>query len=122
MATYRPLAQSFTLMSVRPGPGFFASVSRRLAAAILLLAVFGRPIVAAAAENAADARVTEERLYESVKFLASDELEGRGVGTKGLDQAADFIAGQFAAAGLKISVFDGGPFQKFNMVVATEQG
>lgn len=75
-----------------------------------------------AAEKATDARATEERLYEAVKFLAADEREGRGVGTKGLDQAADFIAGQFAEIGLKTSLFDGGPFQKFNMVVATEQG
>ena len=44
------------------------------------------------------------------------------MGTKGLDRAADFIAEQFAAAGLKTSVIDGGPFQKFKMVVATELG
>lgn len=82
------------------------------------------PSVAAenAAENTADARATEERLYAAVKFLASDDLEGRGVGTRGLDRAADFIAEQFAAAGLKTSLFDGGPFQKFNMVVSTEMG
>ncbi|HEV3341460.1 MAG TPA: M20/M25/M40 family metallo-hydrolase [Pirellulales bacterium] len=67
-------------------------------------------------------RATEERLYEAVKFLASDELEGRGVGTTGIDRAADFIAAQFAGVGLKTSLIDGGPFQKFNMVVATEQG
>jgi acetylornithine deacetylase/succinyl-diaminopimelate desuccinylase-like protein len=91
-------------------------------AAILLAVAVGRPLMSSAAENAADARSAEERLYEAVKFLASDELEGRGVGTKGIDRAADFIAEQFAAAGLKTSVVDGGPFQKFNMVVATDQG
>lgn len=74
------------------------------------------------AENAAEARAAEQRLYEAVKTLASDELEGRGVGTKGLDQAADFIADQFKSLGLKTSLFDGGPFQKFMMVVATELG
>jgi hypothetical protein len=93
-----------------------------LAAAVLLALtpLFSSP--SGAAENAAEARATEERLYEAVKFLASDELEGRGVGTKGLDRAAEFIAEQFVNLGLKTSLFDGGPFQKFNMVVATELG
>ncbi|MGH7137073.1 MAG: hypothetical protein ACREHD_15135, partial [Pirellulales bacterium] len=80
------------------------------------------PDVTFAAENAAEVRATEERLYEAVKFLAADELEGRGVGTKGLDRAADFIAEQFKALGLKTALYDGSPFQKFNMVVATELG
>ncbi|HWB08221.1 MAG TPA: M28 family peptidase [Pirellulales bacterium] len=110
-------------MSDQPRPGFSpACVSRRILAALLLPFLIGRPLTAVAAENAAEGRATEERLYEAVKLLASDELEGRGVGTKGLDRAADFIAEQFAAAGLKTAVVEGGPFQKFNMVVATEQG
>ncbi|HVX13991.1 MAG TPA: M20/M25/M40 family metallo-hydrolase [Pirellulales bacterium] len=66
--------------------------------------------------------MAEERLYEAVKYLASDELEGRGVGTQGLDRAADFIAEQFKAVGLKTTLFDGSPFQTFKMVVATELG
>src|SRR5688572_11931968 len=33
---------------------------------------------------------------KSVEYLASEELEGRGIGTKGLDLAADHIAGAFA--------------------------
>src|SRR5215469_4282514 len=111
-------------MSDRQDPRF--SFTRRcclaVAALLLPMAVGGRPLPTTAAENTADVRATEERLYKAVKFLASDELQGRGVGTKGIDQAADFIAVQFADAGLKTSVIDGGPFQKFNMVVATEQG
>ena len=91
-------------------------------AVLLALGWACTPALSTAAENAADARATEERLYEAVKFLASDELEGRGVGTKGLDRAADFIAEQFAAIGLKTSLLDGGPFQKFKMVIATEMG
>lgn len=94
-------------------------------ASLTLVAVCS--ISATAAENAAELKTierkdAEQRLYEAVKLLASDDLEGRGVGTKGIDQAADFIAGQFESLGLKTSLFDGGPFQKFNMVVATELG
>jgi hypothetical protein len=89
---------------------------------LLPLALGSSALPSSAAENEAEVRATEERLYDAVKFLASDDLEGRGVGSKGLDRAAAFIAEQFAAAGLKTSVIDGGPFQKFNMVVATELG
>jgi shikimate dehydrogenase len=57
-----------------------------------------------------------------VTYLASDELEGRGPGTKGIDLAADYIAAQFEKMGLKTDLFDGGPFQKFSFNVATEMG
>ena len=33
--------------------------------------------------------------------LASDEMQGRGIGTRGLERAAEFLVGQFAAAGLE---------------------
>lgn len=77
---------------------------------------------ARAAENAAEVKAAEERLYEAVKLLSSDALEGRGVGTKGIDEAASFIAEQFTSLGLTTSLFEGGPFQKFKMVVASELG
>lgn len=41
-----------------------------------------------------------KRMLETIKFLASDELKGRGLGTKELDKAADYIAEHFKAAGL----------------------
>jgi Peptidase family M28/PDZ domain/PA domain len=55
----------------------------------------------------------EARLKKDITFLASDECEGRGVGTKGLDLAADYVAGQFAAAGLKPGAREGSYFQSF---------
>jgi hypothetical protein len=42
-----------------------------------------------------------ELIREDLHYLASDELEGRGVGTKGLDLAADYIAARFAALQLR---------------------
>ena len=52
------------------------------------------------------------RLLEDVKYLASDELEGRGVGTKGLTVAAEFIRDQFAKAGLASAlIIDGSDLQ-----------
>jgi len=88
--------------------------------AILLVAEALAPI-AAAADTAAEA-ASELRLKTSVEYLASDQLEGRGVGTKGLDQAAEFIAGEFANLGLKTDLFDGQPFQKFSVTTGAELG
>lgn len=65
---------------------------------------------------------SEARILESAKYLASDELEGRGVGTKGIDKAADYLAAQFTRLGLKTDLFDGSPFQKFTIVVKSELG
>lgn len=42
-----------------------------------------------------------DRLQAHVNYLASPELEGRGVGTAGLDKAAEYIKDQFQKAGLK---------------------
>ncbi len=44
--------------------------------------------------------ITDASLRESLEFLASDALEGRGTPSRGLDAAAQFIAEQFADAGL----------------------
>ncbi|MCS7306190.1 MAG: M20/M25/M40 family metallo-hydrolase [Thermoguttaceae bacterium] len=55
----------------------------------------------------------ERRLAEMVQYLTSEQLEGRGVGTKGLDLAAEYIGQQFAQAGLKTKLYQDAPFQKF---------
>jgi len=41
-----------------------------------------------------------EEMTETIRFLASDQLKGRGPGTRELDQAAEFIAWKFREAGL----------------------
>jgi hypothetical protein len=90
--------------------------SFRLVVSLLgLLAV--TPIAAAE-----DASVVEQRLADSARYLASDELEGRGVGTQGLDKAAEYIAKQFREIRLKTELIDGGPFQKFKMTTGSNLG
>ncbi len=91
----------------------------RLLAAGLLVILSASGARLAVAE---DASAVEGRLTESAKYLSSDELEGRGVGTKGLDLAADFIAKQFREAGLKTDWYDGTPFQKFKMTTGATLG
>jgi len=58
-------------------------------------------------------------IKQAVQYLASDELEGRGVGSKGLVEAGDYIARAFAELGLKQLPGIDGYFQPFSMVTAT---
>jgi Zn-dependent M28 family amino/carboxypeptidase len=57
-----------------------------------------------------------EKIRAHVKYLASDELEGRGTGQKGGDVAADYIAAQFKSYGLKPAAENGTFFQQVPMV------
>ena len=57
-------------------------------------------------------------MKESLEYLASDELEGRGLGTAGIDQAAAFISGNFHGAGLQPLPGMSDYFQRFDMTVA----
>jgi hypothetical protein len=66
------------------------------------------PGVPAAAQEAATS-IDPEKIRAHVRFLASDLLEGRGPGTRGGQLAAEYMATQFALAGLK-PVGDNGTF------------
>ena len=68
----------------------------------------GLPLTVAAAAAGIDA----ERIRSHVRFLSSDLLEGRGTGSRGGDIAADYLATQFALAGLKPAGDDGSYLQK----------
>lgn len=59
------------------------------------------------------------RIRAHVKFLSSDLLEGRGVGTRGGDLATEYLAAQFALAGLKPAGDQGTYFQKVPLIGAT---
>ena len=61
-----------------------------------------------------DAAHIEKRLLQSATYLASDELEGRGVGTDGLDSAAEYLAKRFKDDGLKTNLYNGTPFHEFS--------
>ncbi len=54
-----------------------------------------------AAEQAALDRISAASLKSNLSYLASDELEGRGTPSHGLDLAADYIAAQFQREGLE---------------------
>lgn len=75
----------------------------------VLLALLAGTVAAAAPP------IQPEALLGHIKFLASDDLQGRGNGSAGLEQAADYIAAQFKAAGLRPGGRNGDWFQPFEL-------
>jgi hypothetical protein len=61
-----------------------------------------------------DKEIEPGALLGHIKFLAADDLKGRGNGSEGLERAADYIAEQFKSAGLQPGVA-GNWFQPFEL-------
>jgi len=68
---------------------------------------------------AAMQKIDPERIRAHVQFLAHDLLEGRGTGQRGGELAAEYMATQFALAGLKPAGDDGTFLQKVPLVGLT---
>jgi len=62
----------------------------------------------------------QSRLTAHVKYLASDELEGRKMGTKGNRKAAEYIANYFAD--INVQPFGESYFQKFPVITEVHLG
>ena len=58
---------------------------------------------------------SEARMRKDLTYLSGDECEGRGVETKGIKLAADYIAAEFKKAGLKPGGVNGTYFQPFEI-------
>lgn len=71
---------------------------------------------------AADATADDlvRRFQEHIDYLADDQLEGRGIGTKGIELAADYISRQFSQCGLSPAGDNGTFFQSFPMTLHRE--
>src|SRR5207245_116782 len=65
--------------------------------------------------STADGNDSEARMRRDVNFLASEQCQGRGVNTAGINLAAEYIANEFQKAGLKPAAEDGSYFQPFTM-------
>jgi len=84
---------------------------------VLLLIVLNGSVVPsspvlAAAENRT---AIVDRVGDDIRYLASDELEGRGIQTKGIHLAADRIIARYRQAGLKPGMPDGSYRQPFEI-------
>src|SRR5690349_24066144 len=80
-------------------------------------------IAACALHSLAAQDISPARIRAHVKFLSSDLLEGRGPGTRGDQLATEYIATQFALAGLQPAGDHGTYFQQVPLIgVETEAG
>ena len=98
---------------------------KSMIAVVILLAVSGAYLDAQTssqdkqAASAAPIMGIDARIRAHVKFLSSDLLEGRGMGQRGSDIAAEYIATQFALDGLKPAGDQDTYFQEVPMVSVT---
>ena len=81
--------------------------------AMLLLLMFGFNYYVLAQSSP---EITAAELSKHVKYLASDQLQGRRSGSKGAEEAAQYIANEFKAYGLKPLGPQGSFFQDFEFV------
>jgi hypothetical protein len=79
-------------------------------------------VVLAGGASAFPATIAADALLKHVRFLAADDLRGRGNGTEGLERAGDYVAAQFRAAGLEPGGRNGGWFQPFELVAGLKVG
>ncbi|MEI8228723.1 MAG: hypothetical protein WCH77_10740, partial [Planctomycetota bacterium] len=93
---------------LRPLPAW---VGAGITATTILLAGSGGHALAVEAGNdgaAAGSAAVTGRLRTAVEWLAAPDREGRGPGTQGIDQAADWVAEQLAAIGLDTTLVGAG--------------
>ncbi|MBI2818930.1 MAG: M28 family peptidase [Acidobacteria bacterium] len=95
-------------------PAVSLAIGSRIRLARLVLLLLATCTLAVAAT------VRPERWLNDVKYLASEELKGRGDGTPELDQAAAYIEEQFRETGLE--PLSGGFFQSFTASTGAELG
>jgi len=63
---------------------------------------------------------SEDVLMQHVRYLASEELAGRGLGTPGADKAADYIVKQFRRLGLQPGGDNGSYFQTWETIAGPD--
>ena len=63
---------------------------------------------------------SEDRMRSHIAMLASEDMQGRGLGSPQIDRAAEYIAGKFAEAGLEPGSDDGSFFQTWQDIVGKD--
>ena len=91
-------------------------MKRRFYAPTIALAVCSLSCQGDPASSPGEPSLSGDRISAHVKFLSSDALGGRGPATPGETLTTEYIATQFALAGLKPGGDDGSYFQKVPLV------
>ncbi|RMG11963.1 MAG: M20/M25/M40 family metallo-hydrolase, partial [Planctomycetota bacterium] len=107
----RPLPPLVWMRDPRRKEGTMLRTATHLPTGLLLAFL---PGLATAAPAPGTDAIRTETVAENVRFLASDELQGRGSGAEGGRRAGDWLAAQCAALGLVPAGEDGGYFQPFS--------
>src|SRR6476620_10023037 len=102
----RTVAGTATITSARTPPATAFPMPRIRSAYPVLTLLALAPIL-----HAADNSLS--RMKADLYYLAGEECEGRGLKTNGINKAADYIAAQFKAAGLKPAGANDSYFQPF---------
>jgi len=89
---------------------------RRIAPALLALCLLPLTLRGQVPE------ITADELTAHVRYLASDELEGRGSGTRGHEKAAVYVAGLLHRYGMTPAGDSGTYYQHFDFVSAVKLG
>ncbi len=95
--------------------------SRTIARMLHTILLAAAPVVTILAQGLSP-EITGEDLRTHVRYLASDELEGRASGTIGNRKAAEYIASELKRYGVEPSGDNGGYFQYFQFVSAVKLG
>src|SRR6266536_5081312 len=83
---------------------------------MIMIKSIGLTVIAASMALGQDTAVSARRIREHTRFLASDLMEGRGVGQRGGQLATEYIASQLALAGARPAGADGSYFQTVPLV------
>jgi len=79
-------------------------------------------LIAATALQAQVQDITSDRIRAHTRFLASDHMEGRGVGARGGDLATEYLATQLALIGAKPAGDNGTYYQNLTLVGSQTKG
>src|SRR5216117_3373501 len=100
-----------------------ASVMTSALAAVITLSFYSLvPVPQKPPATDALRELSAARYLEQVKYLARDEMKGRGDGTPELDRAADYIASQFRLWGLRPMGDNNTYFQTFELTTGAAVG
>ena len=108
------------MLSVEPPSDHQPWLLGKLRPVFLVLALLGSTFVTA--QQSQPTQFSAQEFLEPIKYLASDQLQGRGDGTPQLDEAAKYLAEHFRKFGLKPAGDDGKFLQHFTLVVGAKLG